>query len=40
MSKKELINKDIEIVIITCFGPNRDKRLTAGQIKGYAKKIH
>ena len=32
------LNKDLEIIIITCFGPNRDKKLTAGQIKAYTKK--
>jgi hypothetical protein len=32
------INKDIEIVIITCFGPSRDKKLTAGLIKECTKK--
>jgi len=32
------LNKDIEIIIINSFGPNRDKKLTAGQIKAYTKK--
>ena len=37
--EKYSINKDLEIIIITCFGPNRDKRLTAGEIKKCAQKF-
>jgi len=38
MDNKVILNKDIEIVIITCFGPNRDKRLIAAEIKDHVKK--
>jgi len=32
------INKEIEMIIINCFGPARDKQLSSGQIKDCVKK--